>query len=167
MGNKKNKNGNAVEDSKVPTILSDKTRISGDVTVAGDLKIGGYVEGDVVVSGKVIIAESGRVFGNVEAMDALIQGKVNGDICVAGLLQVDTTGQVVGDLKYELVEIQTGGKVRGTFQPLKTEEKESFKERHLNVIGDKINGLSVVRGTASKQRDANTLDTDVGETAHW
>ncbi|GAB5539138.1 MAG: hypothetical protein Salg2KO_12410 [Salibacteraceae bacterium] len=161
-------NQEVVESSKIPTILSDKTRITGDITVAGDLKVGGYVEGDVMVSGKVIVAESGRIFGNVEAMDAQIFGKVNGDICVSGLLRIESSGTVVGDLKYDSVAIEVGGKVRGSFQPLKDEERKSIKEKHLSMVGDKINGLSVVRGTVTQQNNSSkALENDMGETAHW
>ena len=156
-----------LESSKIPTILSDKTRITGDITVAGDLKVGGYVEGDVMVSGKVIVAESGRVFGNIEAIDAQIFGKVNGDICVSGLLRIESSGAVIGDLKYESVAIEIGGRVRGSFQPLKEEEKKSIKEKHLNIVGDKINGLSVVRGTVTGQNSSKAVENDMGETAHW
>ncbi|MHA7865663.1 bactofilin family protein [Flagellimonas marinaquae] len=155
-----------METSKIPTIVAEKTRVTGDIAVAGDLKVAGHIEGGVIVSGKVIVAESGRIFGNVEAMEANIFGKVNGDICVSGLLRIEASASVVGDLKYESVAIEVGGKIRGSFQPLKEDEKKSFIEKHNNIVGDKINGLSVVRGSQEKV-DSNVLENDMGETAHW
>lgn len=166
MGNSKKNKQALPENSKIPTILSDKTRIVGDIVVAGDLKVAGYIEGSVMVSGKVIVSESGRIFGNVDAVDAHVFGKVNGDIVVSGLLRIEGCGSIVGDLKYESVVIEAGGKVRGNFQPLKEEEKKSIKEKHLGMVGDKINGLSVVRSSLEKIH-SDVLENDMGERAHW
>jgi cytoskeletal protein CcmA (bactofilin family) len=147
--------------ASVPTILSEKTQITGDVMVLGDLKIGGQVEGNIVVSGKVVVGESAQVIGNIEAKEAYIYGSVKGFISTTGLLSLEKGSQVTGDLKYDVISISQGDKIIGSFAPIKDEEREAFMKR-LAALNEKASGLSVVHSGPKKYKESESAMSDIG-----
>lgn len=148
--------------ASVPTILSEKTQITGDVMVLGDLKIGGQVEGNILVSGKVVVGESAHVIGNIEAKEAYIYGSVKGFISTTGLLSLEKGAEVTGDLKYDVISISQGDKIIGSFAPIKDEEREAYMRR-LTALNEKTAGLSVVHSGPKRIKDSDSeVMADIG-----
>ena len=158
---KSSKGQDKLSQASVPTILSEKTQITGDVMVLGDLKIGGLVEGDILVSGKVVVGEKAQILGNIEAKEAYIFGEVKGLIRTTGLLSIEKGAKVSGDLKYDVISISQGDKIVGSFAPIKDEERESFMKR-LAALNEKTAGLSVVHSGPKKYKESESTMSDIG-----
>jgi len=56
--------------------------------------------------------------GSAEIQDGDIAGRFEGDLSVSGLLRLRATGVVTGTVKYGELQVETGGKLIGTLQPL-------------------------------------------------
>jgi cytoskeletal protein CcmA (bactofilin family) len=103
--------------SGVPSIISAEMTIRGDLRSPGDLQIEGTVIGEIDV-GKLVIAEGGRVDGNITAQNAKICGALNGSVRAA-MVTLTATARVVGDIHHDLLAIETGGQLEGMSRRMK------------------------------------------------
>jgi cytoskeletal protein CcmA (bactofilin family) len=99
------------KNSGVPSIISAEMTIHGDLKSPGDLQIEGTIVGEIEV-GKLVIAEGGRVEGNIIAQNVRICGALNGSVR-AGMVTLTATARVIGDIHHELLAIETGGQLEG------------------------------------------------------
>lgn len=97
--------------NSVPSIVSADMSIKGDMSSAGDLQVEGTVEGDIHVT-KLVIAEDGRVLGDITARDVRICGTLKGSVRGAAIT-LTASARVTGDLHHELLTIETGGQLEG------------------------------------------------------
>ncbi|MCL9776900.1 bactofilin family protein [Vibrio methylphosphonaticus] len=72
----------------------------------------GFLDGQVNVEGAIIIAESGRVKGEVFAKHIIVNGLFEGD-CHAEHIQILSNGRVKGRVWSNNLSIETGGKFFG------------------------------------------------------
>ena len=79
------------------TVIGPGTTVHGDVSGRDPIEIRGTVEGDCRFGGLCIVAEGGRVLGNIEAEGLVVAGEVE-----AGKLTVDR------------VELRPSARVRAT-----------------------------------------------------
>ena len=68
------KNGNG--ESQTRNLISQGTRIQGDIDSAGDFRIEGYVNGTVKAKGKIVVGESGQIEGQVHCQSADISAEL-------------------------------------------------------------------------------------------
>lgn len=97
--------------SRVPSILSNDLRITGGINSDGELQVDGLVDGDVA-AGSLVVGESGRINGAVDAKRVQVLGCVEGRIS-AGEVVVNASGRVVGDIEHEVLTIERGAFVDG------------------------------------------------------
>lgn len=112
------KNGTAPSDggSAPPdqiNIIGNGTRIEGTIDTEHNLRIGGELDGDVESTGKLMIAESGRVDGEVHAASADVAGELDGEIRVDGLLVLRSSAVIRGDVRTEKLVIEDGAVFTG------------------------------------------------------
>jgi len=112
--------------SGVPSIVSAEMTIRGDLKSPGDLQIEGAVIGEIEV-GKLVIAEGGRVEGNIIAQNVKICGILSGSVH-AGMVTLTATARVVGDIHHELLAIETGGQLEGMSRRIQSEEPKPMAE---------------------------------------
>ncbi len=105
--------------SGVPSIISAEMIIRGDLKSPGDLQIEGAVMGEIEV-GKLVIAEGGRVEGNIVAQNVKICGALHGSVR-ASMVTLTATAQVIGDIHHELLAIETGGQLEGMARRIQSE----------------------------------------------
>ena len=79
-------------------IITDGTRIKGDIIASGDFRLDGILEGNIQLNGKLVIGDSGVVNGNVLCQNANIIGTVNGNLSVKELLSLHASARVRGDI---------------------------------------------------------------------
>ena len=104
-------NGEVRRASKVPSIVSVDMTINGDIVGAGDLQVEGKVVGKVEVS-NLVIAESGRVEGEIIAKGVAISGELQGTVR-AGMITLTETAKVEGDVLYDKLSIEAGAQIEG------------------------------------------------------
>ena len=94
-------------------IITDGTRIKGDIIASGDFRLDGILEGNIQLNGKLVIGDSGVVNGNVLCQNANIIGTVNGNLSVKELLSLHTTARVRGDILINKLSIEPGAVFSG------------------------------------------------------
>lgn len=100
-----------VEGASVPTIISDNTKINGDIISEGVVHIDGIVEGDISCN-ELIIGIKGSVTGSVTANSLQLFGTLNGKASVDSLF-VAKTAKLIGDATHNTIAIEPGAYVDG------------------------------------------------------
>lgn len=98
-----------------PTLnmISEGTRIKGDIQSESDIRISGQLEGEASSKGKVIISSSGYVKGNVRAGDADIAGNLNGELFISGKLILRKSAVIDGDIHTKTLLVEEGAQITG------------------------------------------------------
>lgn len=108
---------NSKNSSKSPSInmISQGTRVSGDIQSDNDLRIAGKVDGEATSKSRIILTSSGVVDGNIEAENADIAGTLNGEIFVTGKLVLRQSAKINGDINTKTLLVEEGAKINGKF----------------------------------------------------
>ncbi len=93
-------------------LIAKGCTVSGELKVENDVQIDGIVDGQLNVEGTLVVAESGRVTGDVYAKQLIINGILDGN-CHAEHIQVLTKGRVSGKIWSNNLSIEPGGKFFG------------------------------------------------------
>jgi len=110
-------NGKKQKTAKIDTLVGGNTEINGDVLFKGGLHVDGVIKGNVVAENDefaiLILAESGRIEGEVQVPNVSVNGTVLGDIYAMGHLELAEKARVSGSIYYTLVEMASGAEVNG------------------------------------------------------
>jgi len=85
----------------------------GEITFQDAIRIEGLIQGKVTGEGRVIVAQRGKVMGDIVAAQVVIEGMVQGNITAADRLDIAGTAQVAGDLKAARLTVAEGAKFVG------------------------------------------------------
>ncbi|MFO1367751.1 MAG: polymer-forming cytoskeletal protein [Marinagarivorans sp.] len=100
------------------TLIAKGTKIIGDLYFAGDLQIEGEIKGNVHAEAgtqaRVVVAEHGRVVGEIHGTQVVINGQVTGDVYSTKHLELAAKAQVTGNVYYQLIEMVKGAQVNGS-----------------------------------------------------
>jgi len=94
-------------------------RLKGEITDCDTLVVEGHVE----VSAKtrlIEIAETGTLIGDIEVKTADVSGRFDGSLNANERLMIRSTGRVSGKIRYNTIEIESGGRISGNVE---TEEE--------------------------------------------
>jgi len=111
---KKVKNG--ISESPARNIISNGTKIQGDIESDGDFRIEGIVNGNVKAKGKIVIGETGQVDGQMKCNSADISGKVKVKLEVSEQTTLRASCQFTGDIVTQKISIEPGAVFSGTCQ---------------------------------------------------
>lgn len=95
-------------------MISEGTKIKGELISKTDLRIAGTVDGEVKAEGKCILTNSGLVKGNISAEEADISGTVNGEVKVASRLILRKTAKVNGNIYMKSFLVEEGAVFEGS-----------------------------------------------------
>ena len=115
------------------SLIAQGTRIEGQVYFSEGLRIDGEVLGDVRASDEgaslLVISESARVEGAVQAEHVIVNGSVLGPVHALELLELQPKARIVGDVSYKALEMHQGAIISGKMQPFAEllEEKPPLK----------------------------------------
>jgi len=87
----------------------------GSISAPNQAIISGTVEGDVVAK-DVLIGAAGVVSGRTEADFIDVKGELNEAVTSKNVLIVRSSGKVSGDVTYGELEIERGGKIKGSMK---------------------------------------------------
>ncbi|MEX0759596.1 MAG: polymer-forming cytoskeletal protein [Tistlia sp.] len=93
-------------------------RLSGEITACEKLVVEGQVEADLSGAQDLVVAESGLFKGRAIVDRAEISGTFEGELTVREVLSLHGSGLIEGTLRFAEMEIQRGGRVRGTIEEL-------------------------------------------------
>jgi cytoskeletal protein CcmA (bactofilin family) len=90
------------------TIIAEDMTIRGDIRNGGLVEVRGYVEGSVTAD-RLLVHETGRVYGTVKAENADVNGRLQGTVMIRHLINIGNTGAVRGDVRYGKLALAGGG----------------------------------------------------------
>lgn len=93
---------------KIETILGPETRFEGVISAKGIIRIDGILDGGIADAEEVIIGETGRIKGNIEAKTVVVAGNVTGNITALDSIEMLPACQVTGDIKTTHISIHKG-----------------------------------------------------------
>lgn len=106
----KSNTGNATE----LNFIGKGTIIDGNIKTDNSIRVDGGIKGKLVSKNTVTVGESGRIQGDIEALNAIIAGKVKGKVVVGEKLVLESTASLVGELKAKKLIIDEGSVFEGT-----------------------------------------------------
>lgn len=89
-------------------VISNGTKIIGDVISEGDFRIDGELEGILKTNGRVIIGQEGFIKGKVECSNADVEGKFSGEFVVNNILTAKSTAVITGDVTVGQISTEPG-----------------------------------------------------------
>ncbi len=90
-------------------------RLKGEITDCDTLVVEGHVE----VSAKtrlIEITETGTLIGDIEVKTADVSGRFDGSLNANERLMIRSTGRVSGKIRYDIIEIESGGRISGNVE---------------------------------------------------
>lgn len=117
------------EKNVVPCIISNGTKITGNILDGDIIHIDGKLEGDVCCK-ELIVGNGGLVKGNVNAKSLELYGELNGSIKVDNLF-IAGTAKFIGDSVYKTIAIEPGAVLVGNCA--KSSEEKQTKETSLHL----------------------------------
>lgn len=95
----------------VPSIVSENTKINGDILSDGIIHVDGQVEGDIACD-ELIIGIKGSVAGSVTANNLQLYGALKGKALVDNLF-VAKSAKLIGDAAHNTIAIEPGAYIDG------------------------------------------------------
>jgi len=143
------------------SVLGKNIKFRGELIGTEDLHIEGVVEGVVIMKGhNLSIGEEGVLNANVHAQNLTIHGKLTGDVLADELIQVKSTAVVKGNLTAPRIQLDDGGKFRGSMDMTDTDQE---KKDRLNDFKQKlIHPHLPKKGDSEKSQESNS-NKDAGK----
>lgn len=106
--------------AKIEAILGPETRFEGMISCKGIIRIDGILDADITDAEEVIVGETGRIKGNIQAKNVVVAGNVTGNITALSI-EMLLTCQVNGDIKAAHISIHKGAIFEGNCHMTKKE----------------------------------------------
>lgn len=137
-------------------IIGRGTRIEGTVDTEHNIRIGGTLDGDLTSGGKIMIAEGGRVEGEVRAEAADVAGEVDGELTVDGLLVLRSSAVIRGDLTTEKLVIEDGAVFTGHCTMSSGDSAAGVESRSAEELGRGEGGSGERSGRTESREESPT-----------
>ena len=90
-------------------------QLKGEITDCDTLVVEGHVE--ISAKTKLIeIAETGTLIGDIEVETVDVSGRFDGSLNANERLIIRSTGRVSGKIRYDTIEIESGGRISGNVE---------------------------------------------------
>ncbi|MDY4842238.1 MAG: polymer-forming cytoskeletal protein [Alphaproteobacteria bacterium] len=109
LARKMNKNGNA---SSVPTIVSEDSKIIGNLISSGVVHVDGRIEGDVCCD-QLVVGIKGSIKGLVQTEKLDLYGTLQGKANVDDLF-IAKSAKMIGDATHNSIAIEPGAYIDGS-----------------------------------------------------
>ncbi|MDZ7659802.1 polymer-forming cytoskeletal protein [Fodinibius sp.] len=135
-------------------MISEGTELKGTLKTKNDVRIAGTLDGEAEAEGKIIVSSTGKVKGNIEAVDADIAGNIDGEVRVTNKLILRKSATIEGDIYTKTILAEEGSQINGSFHM-----SENIKEE----IKKNTNGLSSKLGSSKSKDDKSEDDVAKGK----
>lgn len=114
-------------------IISQGTKIAGDLFSEGDIRIDGIVEGNINTSGKIVVGKQGAITGTLVGTDAYFEGKFSGKLTLSGTLTLKSTASIEGEVIASKLAVEPGAnfnvtcQMKGSLKEIKSSESKAQK----------------------------------------
>jgi cytoskeletal protein CcmA (bactofilin family) len=98
---------------QVDTLIGKNTVFRGNMDAEGTIRIEGNLEGELNIKGDIVLADKGKVTGNIIGTNAHIAGRIEGNIKVASQLHLTPTSYIDGDIEVGNLVVDEGAVFTG------------------------------------------------------
>lgn len=113
---------NSKKQPPLKSLIAQGTRIDGNLIFTDGLRVDGEVNGDIRANDDapsiLVISESARVNGSVQADHVVINGSVMGPIQAFELVELQPKARIQGDVTYKALEMHQGATISGQLRPI-------------------------------------------------
>jgi cytoskeletal protein CcmA (bactofilin family) len=95
-------------------IISEGTKIKGDIIANGDIRIDGELMGNISAKGRLVIGPKGKIEGQIICNNIEISGCIKGKVTASELLNMKSTSQIMGDIIAGKLSVEPGSIFSGT-----------------------------------------------------
>lgn len=95
-------------------IISEGTKIKGDVISSGDIRIDGELTGNISTKGKLVVGPNGKITGEVDCINVEVSGFIKGKVNASELLNMKSTSQIEGDIIAGKLSVEPGSLFTGS-----------------------------------------------------
>jgi cytoskeletal protein CcmA (bactofilin family) len=106
--------GNGESINQSINIISEGTKIKGDINANGDIRIDGELIGNILAKGKLVIGPKGRIEGQINCNNIEISGYMKGKVTASELLNMKSTSQITGDIVAGKLSVEPGSVFSGS-----------------------------------------------------
>jgi cytoskeletal protein CcmA (bactofilin family) len=106
--------GNGESINQSINIISEGTKIKGDINANGDIRIDGELIGNILAKGKLVIGPKGRIEGQINCNNIEISGYIKGKVTASELLNMKSTSQITGDIVAGKLSVEPGSVFSGS-----------------------------------------------------
>ena len=100
--------------SQTINIISEGTRIKGDVNANGDIRIDGELVGNITAKGRLVVGPNGKINGEIDCSNVEVSGNIKGKIKARELLNMKATAHIEGDIVIGKLSVEPGSVFSGT-----------------------------------------------------
>jgi cytoskeletal protein CcmA (bactofilin family) len=153
--------------NNLPSInmISEGTHVKGTLNTKNDIRIAGKLEGEAEAKGKLIIASTGVVDGDIEAVDADIAGKLLGEIHVSNKLILRQSAVVDGDIYTKSLLVEEGAQINGACRMNEDVNVKSSSSSSKSVSASSSSSSSSSSDSSSTSKIADKLKSKEKEEA--
>lgn len=94
-------------------VVSKGASFEGKFNCKENLRLDGTVDGQVICESRIVMGETGKVIGTVQAKEAVILGSVEGDLFINGALVLKSTARIRGNITAKTMSVDEGAVYNG------------------------------------------------------
>jgi cytoskeletal protein CcmA (bactofilin family) len=95
-------------------IISESTKIKGDIIASDDIRIDGELNGNISAKGRLVVGPKGKIVGEIDCNTIEISGYVKGKVTANDLLNMKETSKIEGDIVSGKLSVEPGSLFTGT-----------------------------------------------------
>ena len=95
-------------------IISEGTKIKGDIIANGDIRIDGDLVGNISAQGKLVVGPNGKIEGEIDCSNIEVSGNIKGKVSAKELLTMKSTSIIEGDISAGKLSVEPGSQFTGT-----------------------------------------------------
>ncbi len=96
--------------------LVQGTSLTGDLSTESNLRIDGSVNGTISCKGKFVLGTSGKLEGDLTALEAEVEGTIFGDLKIDDILTLRKTAIIKGTVSTGRLVIEDGAQIGGAIE---------------------------------------------------
>jgi cytoskeletal protein CcmA (bactofilin family) len=95
-------------------IISETTKIKGDINATDDIRIDGELNGNISAKGRLVIGPKGKIVGEIDCNNVEISGYIKGKVTANDLLNMKETSKIEGDIVAGKLSVEPGAIFTGS-----------------------------------------------------
>ena len=107
--------------AKLETVIGADSTITGELAIQGTVRVDGSIEGDIRADW-VIVGETGRIRGNIQARMMVVGGRIDGNIDASELVELKDKAQIFGEISTAKLTVTEGALFDGQSSMKKKKE---------------------------------------------